>query len=199
MKNARGLRNSTIIATLVAAGMLASTRADAYTWKNVRIVAGGFITGIVYHPAAQNLVYARTDIGGLYRSTDGGTSWVPVLDWVGWDNWGYSGVGALAVDPQSAGTVYAAVGGYTNSWDPNNGAIIKSTDQGATWSVAPLPFKVGGNMGGRGNGERLAVDPNNSNIVYFGATGDKNGAFGLWQSTDGGASFSQNAGFTAQG
>ena len=81
----------------------------------------------------QNLVYARTDIGGLYRSTDGGNTWVPLLDWVGWDNWGCSGVGAVAVDPQNAGTVYAAVGGYTNAWDPNNGAIIKSTDQGATW------------------------------------------------------------------
>src|SRR5689334_14684287 len=54
----------------------------SYTWNNVRIVAGGFITGIVYHPNVQNLVYARTDIGGLYRSTNGGTTWVPILDWV---------------------------------------------------------------------------------------------------------------------
>jgi xyloglucan-specific exo-beta-1,4-glucanase len=170
-----------------------------YAWHNVRIVAGGFITGIVYHPHVQNLVYARTDIGGLYRSTDGGNTWVPLLDWVNWDNWGYSGVLSVALDPNNANTVYAAVGAYTNSWDPNNGAILKSTDQGNTWSVAPLPFKVGGNMPGRGNGERLAVDPNNSNIVYFGATGDANTTFGLWESTNGGSSWSQVTSFTAVG
>src|SRR5437868_8809735 len=170
-----------------------------YTWKNVRMVAGGFITGIVYHPSVQNLVYARTDIGGLYRSTDGGNTWVPLLDWVNWDNWGYSGVLSVAVDPRNSGTVYAAVGGYTNSWDPHNGAILKSTDQGNTWTIATLPFKIGGNMGGRGNGERLAVDPNNSNIVYFGATGDKNTTFGLWKSANGGTSWSQVTSFTAQG
>jgi len=62
---------------------------SSYTWHNARIVAGGFITGIVYHPNVQNLVYARTDIGGLYRSSDGGANWVPLLDWVNWDNWGY--------------------------------------------------------------------------------------------------------------
>src|SRR5215467_1691486 len=73
-----------------------------YTWHNVRIVAGGFITGIVYHPNQQNLAYARTDIGGLYRSTDGGNNWVPLLDWVDWLNWGYSGVLSVALDPQNA-------------------------------------------------------------------------------------------------
>jgi hypothetical protein len=187
------------VVAVLAVGVLASSAARAYTWRNVRVVAGGFITGIVYHPNTQNLVYARTDIGGLYRSTDGGNNWTPLLDWVGWDNWGYSGVLSVAIDPQDANKVYAAVGGYTNSWDPNNGAILKSVDQGATWTVAPLPFKVGGNMGGRGNGERLAVDPNNSNVVTFGATGDKNGTFGLWQSTDGGASWFQVPSFTAVG
>jgi photosystem II stability/assembly factor-like uncharacterized protein len=63
-----------------------------YTWHNVRIVAGGFVPGIVYHPNVQNLVYARTDIGGLYKSTDGGSNWAPLLDSVNWSNWGYSGV-----------------------------------------------------------------------------------------------------------
>ena len=187
------------LVSIVLLGILAPSSARAYTWNNVRVVAGGFITGIVYHPSAQNLVYARTDIGGLYRSTDGGNTWIPLLDWVGWDNWGYSGVLSVAVDPQSLNTVYAAVGGYTNAWDPNNGAILKSTDQGATWSIAPLPFKVGGNMPGRGNGERLAVDPVNTNIVYFGATGDDAGTFGLWKSTDGGASWFQVPTFTAVG
>lgn len=42
---------------------------------------------------------------------------------------------------------------YTNEWDPNNGAILRSLDQGATWTKTALPFKVGGNMPGRGIGE----------------------------------------------
>jgi hypothetical protein len=119
------LSNILLVLALTAALTTTSRNAIAqstYTWNNVRIVAGGFITGIVYHPNVQNLVYARTDIGGLYRSTDGGTNWVPLLDWVNWSNWGYSGVLSVALDPQNANTVYAAVGGYTNSWDPNNGA-----------------------------------------------------------------------------
>lgn len=39
---------------------------------------------------------------------------------------------------------------YTNSWDPNNGQILISTDTGATFTSSSLPFKVGGNMPGRG-------------------------------------------------
>ncbi len=100
----------------------------------------------------------------------------------------------MALDPQDPDRVYAAVGLYTNSWDPDNGSIIKSSDRGATWTFANLPFKVGGNMPGRGIGERLAVDPHNSNVVYFGARGEN----GLWKSTDGGATFSKVPSFTAK-
>jgi xyloglucan-specific exo-beta-1,4-glucanase len=42
---------------------------------------------------------------------------------------------------------------YTNSWDPNDGSILRSSDQGTTWAETKLPFKVGGNMPGRGVGE----------------------------------------------
>lgn len=44
-----------------------------------------------------------------------------------------------------------------NSWDPNNGAIARSSDQGATWSFTNLTFKVGGNMPGRGSMEALPL------------------------------------------
>lgn len=51
---------------------------------------------------------------------------------------------------------------YTNSWDPNNGTILISNDRGDSFTKnVTLPFKFGGNMPGRGLGERLAVDPNN--------------------------------------
>lgn len=68
---------------------------------------------------------------------------------------------ALATDPVQPENLYIAVGLYTNSWDPNNGTILKSRDRGESFSFISLPFKVGGNMPGRGLGERLAVDPNN--------------------------------------
>jgi xyloglucan-specific exo-beta-1,4-glucanase len=42
---------------------------------------------------------------------------------------------------------------YTNEWDPNVGSIMRTADKGNTWSETKLPFKVGGNMPGRGMGE----------------------------------------------
>ncbi len=67
--------------------------------------------------------------------------------------------------------MFAAVGTYTNSWDPNNGAILRSSDRGATWARTSLPFKVGGNMPGRGMGERLQGTPNDDRVLYFGTEG----------------------------
>lgn len=87
---------------------------------------------------------------GLYR-LNADDSWTAVTDSIttdaGWNKWG---IDAVALDPSDPNKVYAAVGMYTNSWDPNNGAIIRSSDKGATWSTSTLSFKVGGNMPGRG-------------------------------------------------
>lgn len=123
-------------------------------------------------------VKSRTDIGAVYYlNTD--DSWLPLLDWANDTTWDYWGAGmesvhdipktkctddivdALATDPVQTENLYIAVGMYTNSWDPNNGTILKSKDKGRTFTTHPLPFKVGGNMPGRGMGERLAIDPNN--------------------------------------
>ena len=68
---------------------------------------------------------------------------------------------ALATDPVNPDNLYIAVGLYTNYFDPNNGSMLISHDRGDSFTAVPLPFKVGGNMPGRGLGERLAVDPNN--------------------------------------
>ena len=118
--------------------------ADSYTWKNAEIAGGGFVPGVVFNRGAKDIAYARTDIGGAYRWNPGTSRWVPMLDWVGWTNWGWSGVLSIAADPVDTNRVYAAVGMYTNGWDPNNGAILRSSDKGATWQVTELPFKNGG-------------------------------------------------------
>ena len=68
------------------------------------------------------------------------------------------GVESIAVDPSDPDRVYLACGTYTNPATPN-GAILRSRDRGKTFERTDMPFKFGGNENGRGNGERLAVDP----------------------------------------
>ncbi|MEU4218551.1 cellulose binding domain-containing protein [Actinoplanes sp. NPDC026623] len=177
-----------------AAGAAAAA-ADTYAWKNVRIDGGGFVPGLIFNRTEKNLIYARTDIGGAYRWNQAGQSWVPLLDWVGQDDWGYNGVLSIATDPVATNRVYAAVGMYTNGWDPSNGAILRSTDRGATWQSTQLPFKNGGNMPGRGTGERLAVDPHDNSHVFFAAEGGN----GLWRSTDYGVTWAKVTAFPNAG
>ncbi|MFJ8135179.1 cellulose binding domain-containing protein [Streptomyces sp. NPDC096013] len=165
--------------------------ADTYTWHNARIDGGGFVPGIVFNRKEKNLAYARTDIGGAYRWQQSTKTWTPLLDSVGWDEWGHTGVVSLASDPVDPDKVYAAVGTYTNSWDPTNGAVLRSADRGGSWQQTDLPFKLGGNMPGRGMGERLAVDPNKDSVLYLGAPSGK----GLWRSTDSGVTWSQVTNF----
>ncbi|MFH8655879.1 cellulose binding domain-containing protein [Streptomyces afghaniensis] len=165
--------------------------ADTYSWKNARIDGGGFVPGIVFNRSEKNLAYARTDIGGAYRWQEASKTWTPLLDSVGWDDWGHTGVVSIASDSVDPDKVYAAVGTYTNSWDPKNGAVMRSSNRGASWQKANLPFKLGGNMPGRGMGERLAVDPNRNSVLYLGAPSGK----GLWRSTDSGVTWSQVSNF----
>ncbi len=192
-----GLLSSLIQTTAVAKTVAApQAQAQAYTWKSVVTGGGGgFVPGIIFNQTQPNLIYARTDIGGAYRWNQSAGKWIPLLDWVSWDQWGYTGVASIATDPVEPNRVYAAVGTYTNSWDPNNGAILRSSDQGATWAISPLPFKIGGNMPGRGAGERLAIDPNKNNILYLGAPSGQ----GLWRSTDYGVTWAEVTNFPNPG
>ncbi|KAF8854623.1 putative endoglucanase [Acephala macrosclerotiorum] len=185
------LRSAAVLAAGLFSASVDAAASQAFTWKNVRIGGGGgFIPGIVFNPTLKGLAYARADIGGAYR-LNSDDSWTPLLDSVNSSNWHNWGVDALATDPVDTGRLYLAVGMYTNDWDPNVGSILRSTDQGATWAETKLPFKVGGNMPGRGIGERLAVDPHSNNIVYFGARS----GHGLWKSTDYGVTWNNVTSF----
>jgi hypothetical protein len=160
----------------------------------VEIVGGGFVTGIIHHPKRRGLVYSRTDIGGAARLDLRTQRWVQLLAWVGWEDWSLTGVESLALDPQDPSRLYLAVGTYTNEWSPINGAILRSTDQGRTFQRTDLPFKLGGNEPGRSMGERLAVDPRDGRILYFGTRNQ-----GLWRSTDRGATWARVESFPTAG
>src|SRR5688572_17309019 len=96
-----------------AASAAPSSNAEPYTWRNVVIIGGGYVSGIIFSREVQGLVYARTDVGGAYRLEAGSKSWQPLLDWVGRDNANYLGVESLALDPTDPDRVYLAVGTYT--------------------------------------------------------------------------------------
>ncbi|WP_051963945.1 xyloglucanase [Deinococcus misasensis] len=170
-------------------------KTQPYQWQNVEIVGGGFVPGIIFNSTEKDLIYARTDIGGAYRWDKTTNRWIQLLNWVGAEDWGLSGVDSLATDPVDPNRVYLAAGTYTNDWDPNNGAILRSSDRGQTWQKTDLPFKVGGNMPGRGMGERLAIDPNKNSTLYFGARSGN----GLWRSTDYGVTWKKVDSFTHPG
>lgn len=162
-----------------------------YRWQNVKIGGGGFVTGIVAHPKQPGLRYARTDVGGAYRWDDNGKTWVPLNDAFDVRQWTWTGVESIGLDPTDPNRLYLAVGTYTNNWG-GPGAMLRSSDQGKHFQRVDLPFKNGANEDGRWMGERIAVDPDHPNRVFFGTR-----TSGLWQSVDGGAAWKPVAGFPA--
>lgn len=171
--------------TVSAAGPVKS---EPYNWKNAQIVGGGFCDGIIFHPTAKDVRYARTDMGGAYRWDASAQRWVCMTDFISYAENNLVGVESIAVDPNDPKTVYLDCGTYTSS---SNGAIFRSHDGGLTFERTDVPFKMGGNENGRGNGERMMVDPNNSDIIYVGTR-----KAGLWRSTDRGVSFQEVTSFS---
>ena len=170
---------------LVAQWPLAAL-AQPYVWRNVAMGGGGFVAGIVMHPNAKNLMYARTDVGGAYRWDDTGQKWIPITDWIGAADNNLMGIESIALDPMDPRRVYLAAGTYSRG----EAAVLRSDDQGKTFQRTDVPFKMGGNESGRFNGERLAVDPNDGEILFFGSRHD-----GLWKSNDRGATWQKVGGF----
>lgn len=139
-----------------------------YAWKNVEILGGGFVTGIVMSTLEKDLIYARTDIGGAYRFDAANQAWVPITDPFGRDDANTMGIESLALDPTDPNKVYIAAGTYTQEW-AGPASMLRSSDRGATWEVTPMAHKMGANEWGRSAGERLAVDPNLPTKLVFGS------------------------------
>ncbi len=163
-------------------------------WKNVQIVGGGMITGVEFSEAEKDLIYARTDMGGIYRWQPETETWKPLTDWVGPEYWSNLGCDDLATDPNDPNRVYALMGEYDNGWTDVKGAVFCSDDKGETWTVSELPFFCGSNMQGRQMNAKLVVDPNNSAVLYLGSRND-----GLWKSEDYGITWNKIEEFNVEG
>jgi xyloglucan-specific exo-beta-1,4-glucanase len=163
-------------------------QSQPYTWKSVKVVAGGFVPGIEFSTKEPGLAYCRTDIGGVYRWDASSKKWIPLNDAIGESN--YFGSETLALDPSDANNVYVGGGMYDNE----KAAILCSHDKGNTWEIVPVPFTMGGNMDGRGVGERMAVDPNDNTILFYATRHD-----GLWNSSDAGKTWKKVDAFPLKG
>ncbi len=174
------------LALALLTGSAAAQQQVPYVWDSVAIGGGGFVTAVVPSRAAPGVAYARTDVGGAYRWDPRERRWHPLLDWVAEDQTGYLGIDSLAVDPRDADNIWLLAGiAYLNG---GRTAILHSTDAGKTFSIVDVThqFKTHGNGMGRQDGERLAVDPGNSKLLYVGTRRD-----GLFKSVDAGRTWTR--------
>jgi hypothetical protein len=171
-----------------------TTTPGPYAWKNVVIKGGGFVSGIIMSPVLPGLVFARTDVGGAYRSNPADPArprWMAITDWVGHNDSNLLGIESIAADPVDPNRVYMAAGMYLTA---GYGSILSSIDMGQTWVHNNISAPMGGNADGRSMGERLAIDPNLTSTLYFGSRNA-----GLWKSLDFAKTWTQVLGFPTTG
>ena len=192
----KGVVVGTLAISTIAPYLASPAAAQSYTWQNVKIGGSGYVTGILAHPSQQGLFYARTDVGGAYKYNASTSKWIPLNDWTSSANSNLEGVDAIAIDRNNTNMFYMVVGEYYNG---SNGAVLISSNQGASFTQVPLSFPTGANWGGRQVGERLQVDPNVGSILFYGTGNSSNNAStnGLWKSTDSGHTWTKVTGFPA--
>lgn len=140
---------------------------------------GGRITDIGISPDSDDVFYAGTASGGIFKTTDRGANWTPVFDAIA-----KASIGDLAIAPSNSQIIYAGTGEANAS--SNTGAffgdgVYRSGDAGATWTHIGL--EESHHIG------RIVVDPTNPNRLFVAATGKLygyNSERGVYRTTDAG-------------
>lgn len=116
-----------------------SNSLNALTWTQLGPGnIGGRIRAVAVHPTDPNTVYIGAVSGGVWKSTNGGTSWTSLADFMG-----NIAVCALVIDPNNSNTIYAGTGeGFFNLDAIRGAGIFKSTDAGASWTQLPSTNNV---------------------------------------------------------
>ncbi len=139
---------------------------------------GGRTVGAVGVPQQPNVFYIGVNNGGVWKTTDYGTTWHPIFD-----DQPTGSVGDVAVAPSNPDVMYVGCGEGLQRPDLSVGnGMYKSMDAGKTWKHLGLDDvqQIGG----------LAIDPKNENRIFVAALGHPYGPNperGVYRSTDGGA------------
>ena len=156
-------------------------------------LTSGRIIDLAIHPSAPNTWYAAVASGGVWKTTNAGTSWAPIFE-----GQGSFSIGCITIDPHDPLTVWVGSGENNSQRSVSYGdGVYKSTDGGKSWNNVGL--KSSEHIG------KIVVDPRNSDVVYVAAQGPlwaPGGDRGLYKTTDGGKTWkavltiSENTGVT---
>ena len=155
----------------------------ALRWRNIGPARGGRSIAVAGSPSRAHEYYFGATGGGLWKTTDGGTSWNPVTD----GQLRTSSVGAVAVAESHPDVVYIGMGETELRANVMQGdGVYRSTDAGRTWMHRGLADTQ--------SIARIRVDPTNPDLVYVAALGHPygpNDERGVYRSRDGGATWSR--------
>ena len=161
--------------------MLANVDPSVFNGLRYRLVGpsrGGRVTTVTGVPSQPKTFYMGVASGGLFRTTDGGATWVPITD----GKIPLGSTGSVAVADSDPNVIYLGTGsdGVRSNVSTGRG-VYKSSDGGQTWKFLGL-YDVG-QIGA------VRIHPTNPNIVWVAATGDvfkANTERGVFKTTDGG-------------
>jgi photosystem II stability/assembly factor-like uncharacterized protein len=152
-------------------------------WRNIGPNRGGRSIAVSGSTARPNEYYFGATGGGLWKTTDGGTSWAPVTD----GQLGSSSVGAVAVAPSNPDVVWLGTGETQLRGNVMQGdGVYRSVDGGRSWRHVGL-------RDSRAIG-RIRVDPSDPDRAYVAVLGDPfvpSSERGVYRTTDGGKSWSR--------
>lgn len=138
----------------------------------------GRLNFVRIHPNDPNTIYVGSPSGGLWKSTDAGSTWSTNTDLIAQ----VIGCSDLAIDPVNPNTMYLATGDETGAIaQPYSVGILKTTDGGNTWNTTALTYYLGNLR----RISRVLVNPSNTDIVIAATSA------GLYRSGDGGTTFTQ--------
>jgi hypothetical protein len=134
-----------------------------------QLPVSGRTISIAVHPTNPNIVYVGTAQGGLYRTTDGGTTWVPLMD-----NALSLAIGAVAISPSSPETIYVGTGEPNFSSDSYFGVGVYRIDNASSGSpVITGPLNDDATNADIFTGRsisKILVHPTNPAIIFVSTT-----------------------------